>query len=150
DPSSPYVATGDLKDIQTRGWIRVLVPERGEKLQRDGDPDAAEQALVLRVAEKIGVKTKFIPVETLTQMFEDLEAGRGDMIAASLAITPGRAQRFAFSRPIRYVKQQLIAKAGTAPMLRIEDLDGKEVTVVGGSSYQTTLEQARLKAPNLK
>ena len=146
----PYIATGDWNDIQARGWIRILVPAEREKLQRDGDPDVAEQAFVLRVNQKLGVKTQFIEGSTLAQMFDDLDAGRADLIAASLAITPERAARLAFTRPIRYVKQQLIAKAGAPKITQIEDLDGKEITVLAGSSYQSTLEQAQKRAPNLK
>ncbi|MCC6807253.1 MAG: transporter substrate-binding domain-containing protein [Deltaproteobacteria bacterium] len=145
-----YVAKGDLAEIKKRGSLRFLVRDPGERLQREGDPSLAEQQLAKRFATKLGVQAVFVEASDLEEMMKALEEGRGDVIAASLAITPERSARAAFSRPVRTVKQQVVVKADDATLTKLEDLDGKEVTVRASSSYAASLKKAQEKLKGLK
>lgn len=145
-----YLDKGDLTELKKHGTLRFLVRSLGERLQREGDPGLAEQKLAKRFAEKLEMRAVFIEHEELEDMFKALEAGEGDIIAASLAITPERAARAAFSRPIRTVKQQVVVKADDASVTKLEDLDGKEVTVRASSSYAAALKKQQEKLKNLK
>jgi membrane-bound lytic murein transglycosylase F len=144
-----YVEKGDFDALKKRGTIRFLVRSLGERLQRDGDPGMTEKKLATRFAQKFEMKAVFIEHDELEDMFKALEAGEGDVIAASLAITPERAARAAFSRPIRTVKQQVVVKADDTTVTKIEDLDGKEVTVRASSSYAVALKKAQEKQKKL-
>jgi len=143
-----YVLKGDLPEIAKKGWLRILIPAQGEKLQRAGNPNAAEQALAAKFAAKLGLKPVFLELRDRNDLFKELDEGRADLVAASLSITPQRQEKVAFSRPVRFVKQQLVAKADDAVIKSLADLDGKAVTVRGSSAYATTLkalQKAKLK-----
>jgi membrane-bound lytic murein transglycosylase F len=147
-PPPAYVLKGDLPELQKKGYLRVLVLAQGERLQRAGNPNAAEHTLAKKVARELGLKPVFIEVATYDDLFKELDEGRGDLIAASLSITAERQEKAAFSRPLRFVKQQLVAKADDAAIKALADLDGKEVTVRESSAYATTLK--RLQDKQLK
>ena len=87
------------------------------------------------------------------ELIPGLLAGKGDIIAAGLTITPERATRVAFTRPYRENVAEVVVRAGHAPPLDgIEQLAGRTVHVLRGSSYaqhlkrlNTKLKQAKLK-----
>jgi membrane-bound lytic murein transglycosylase F len=72
-----------------------------------------------------------------------LQRGEGDLVAASLTITPERAQVAAFSRPYLTVREQVVQRAGDAPLTALSDLKGRTLHVRPSSSYAGTL--ARLQ-----
>ncbi len=137
-PLPPYVLTGDLKDIQKKGAIRFLVAGADDYMPRDGDPAAAEHALAEAFAKKLGLSAEFIHADR-SALIEDLNDGHGDVIAASLAVTPERATKIAFSRPLRFVKELVVQKADAPELKTVADLKGKEVTVRASSSYAVAL-----------
>jgi membrane-bound lytic murein transglycosylase F len=116
-------------------------------LQRAGNPNTAEQALAARFATRLGLKPVFVEL-THHDLFDALEAGQGDLVAASLSITPERSQRVTFTRPVRTVKQQLVVANSNTTIKALADLDGKEIVVRGSSAYGSTL--AALQKTTLK
>jgi peptidoglycan lytic transglycosylase F len=145
-----YVLTGDLGDIEKKGQIRFLVPSTPDYLRRDHDPRNAERQLAEDFAAKVGLKAQFIPVSGHDQLLAELNAGHGDVVVASMTITKERAERAAFTRPIRYVKEVVIVKETDNAIKALEDLANKEVTVRPSSAYATTLKELSAKVPGLK
>jgi membrane-bound lytic murein transglycosylase F len=139
----PYVLSGDLEAMKKQGSVRFLVRSRGERLERNGDPSLTEIQLAKRFAAKLGLKAIFIEHGELDDMFKALDEGGGDIIAASLGVTEARAAKVAFSRPIRTVKQQVVVKSDDTSVTKVEDLDGKEVTVRASSSYADALSKLK-------
>jgi membrane-bound lytic murein transglycosylase F len=78
-------------------------------------------------------------------LMTELTEGRGDVIVGSLAITAERGKRIIFSRPIRFIDQLVIVRAGDTSIQQLSDLAGKEVTVREGSSYAEALRAAKVK-----
>lgn len=142
-------ASKDLDQLRKAGVLRVLVPARSDFLERAASPAAAEQALAARFARKLGLKVELIEVADANQLFDELDAGHADLIAASLTETPERQKRALFSRPLRFVKQQLVVKKGTTGVGKLEDLAGKTVTVRGSSASAETLRALAEKVPGL-
>lgn len=71
-----------------------------------------------------------------------LNAGKGDLIAASFTVTPERADEVAFSTPYLFVKEVLVERSGPdagAPITSLEQLAGRRVAVRPSSSYAATL-----------
>src|SRR5262249_55444496 len=91
-----YVLTGDLKDMQDKKTIRFLVTGSDDYMPRDGDPAASERALAEAFAKKLGLAPVFVHAER-GQLIDDLNAGHGDVIAASLAVTSDRSDKITFS-----------------------------------------------------
>ncbi|MCP4406755.1 MAG: transporter substrate-binding domain-containing protein [Gammaproteobacteria bacterium] len=75
------------------------------------------------------------------QLIPGLLEGKGDIAAAGLTVTEERKKVIAFSNPYRNQTKEIVVKSKVAPPLNtIEDLSGKWVYVVSGSSYVTHLE----------
>jgi membrane-bound lytic murein transglycosylase MltF len=92
-----------------------------------------------------------IPVRR-DELLSALNAGRGDIAAASLSITPGREEIVAFSDPWTSDVREVVVTGPESPELRsIEDLAGQDVYVRPSSSYYDSLEvlNARFKAQGL-
>ena len=150
-PATGPAATGDLSAIQKSGVLRLLVTGP-EHLQRAGDPKRDELALAVAFARKLGLRAVPVVISDRSQLIPALRAGQGDVIVGSLAITPERAEVIAFTRPVRYVAQQVVVPKADRSLKRPADLAGKTVTVRASSSYAATLTrlQARVKGLELK
>jgi membrane-bound lytic murein transglycosylase F len=130
---------GDLPALQKRGTLRILVPASTPRLQRRASPMSAERVLAERFALKLGLKPVFIELAD-HQLFSQLDEGQGDLVAASLTITKERAAQVLFSRPLRFVREQLVVKADEGGVKGPADLAGKTVTVRKASAHAATLK----------
>ncbi|MCI1034397.1 lytic transglycosylase F [Raoultella terrigena] len=85
------------------------------------------------------VRIVFVPVAR-DQLIEALNAGKGDIVAANLTITPERQQQVAFSAPIyTRVQELLLSGPGSPAVADIDQLSGKTVFVRRSSSYYQSL-----------
>jgi len=156
--------TGDLDGMTQRRLIRALVvysktyyfldrgTQRGiayEALMTFGDELNAQ----LKKQKKRPVVVVFLPVPR-DQLIPALLAGRGDIAAAGITITPGREKLVDFSDPtLRPVDEIIVTGPASAPLAELADLAGREVFVRKSSSYYEHLVglsaqlQARGKAP---
>ena len=98
---SPLAQADAMDDILKRGTLRVgiaeFVPwampaERGGHVGYDID-------LGLKIAKDMGVRVDF-KVYEWKDIISALEAGEVDMIAAGIVVTPQRALRITFTRPV--------------------------------------------------
>jgi ABC-type amino acid transport substrate-binding protein len=71
----------------------------------------AEQALARELAQGLGLLPVFVPVSEQRDLTAELNEGRGDVIVASLTLTPRRGEQIAFTRPIRFVDQVVVVRA---------------------------------------
>ena len=146
---APDVATGDLPAIRSAGALRLLVTAP-EHLQRAGDPKREELALAIAFARKLGLRAIPIVVSDRSQLIPALRAGRGDVIVGSLAVTPERAAAIAFTRPVRFVVQQVVVPKADRSVRRSADLAGKTVTVRASSSYAAALARVQKQVKGLE
>ena len=76
------------------------------------------------------------------RLIPDLLEGKGDIAAAGLTITEARKKRVAFSSPYRKNVGEIVVAARNARALTAaDDLSGRRVHVVSGSSYVTHLRE---------
>ena len=143
-------AATDLKEIQKAKQLKILVHGGADFLPRNGDPKIAEEQLAREFAQKLGLEPVIIPVAEQSQLIDELIAGRGDLIASSLAVTVERSARIAFTRPVRFVAQMLVVPVAEKGLNKPEDLAGKVVTVRPSSSYAATLKALQAKVPTLQ
>ncbi|HEY3446261.1 MAG TPA: transporter substrate-binding domain-containing protein [Myxococcales bacterium] len=147
--AAAYVLKGDLKEMQAKKAIRFLVRGSPDMMPRAGDPRFAEQALAQAFADKLNLTPVLVPVSSLDEMVTDLNEGRGDVVAASLTVTPAREKKLAFTRAIRFVNQVVVVKADDASLKAVEDLAGKAVTVRPTSSYADLLAEISKKVKGI-
>jgi len=137
--------TGDLDAMRKLGRVRVLVSfSRTNFFVSQGRPRGFDcdlmgeyqRALVQQLKVRRGDLTVvFVPVP-FDQLIPALLEGRGDIAAGGLTITPARQKRVAFSNPYRTnVDEIVVAAKGVRNLKTVDDLAGRDVRVVRGSSY---------------
>jgi membrane-bound lytic murein transglycosylase MltF len=142
--------TGDFDGMAKRHEIRALVAYSKTFYFLDqGRQRGASYELLKEFETFINKKLKtktlkvrvlFIPVRR-DQIFPWLAAGRGDIAAANLTITPQREKLVDFSNPlIPDIKELLVTGPAAPPIKSLDDLAGKEVHVRRSSSYYESLE----------
>ena len=141
----------DLPEMRERGVVRALVTlNMSEFFLLKGQPRGFEYEL-LQGYEKFlnkGVSKKegrtqivFVPV-AFDEAIEALRDGRGDLIAAGMTVTPERQKLVTFTEPyFSKVDEIVVANEDVGELTSLDDLAGREVTVLAGSSYITHLEE---------
>lgn len=152
---------GDLDGMIKRRIVRVLIPYNKTLyfLDKGGQQrglmfdmmTAFEQDLNKEVSNK-HLKIHFIFVPTSRdRLIPDLVAGKGDIIAADLTVTPERKKLIEFSSPIAKGVREVIVTSTNVPILNsIEDLSGKTVFVNPATSYAESLKRLNLELQKQK
>ena len=130
-----------LDNILKTGKIRVITRNNSHcyYIYRD-QPMGFEYDLVNAFADYLGVKLEIIIAEQWDEMIPALMDGRGELIAASMTITPKRKKQVVFSNGYMATWQYIIVHRNNRDIKKAEDLAGKTVHVRKGTSYQERLE----------
>ena len=148
-PPSRY--TGDLPRLQESGVLRVIVPpDQISYLPRQGEQVTLDYDIASDLAEALKLEPVLVKVEDFSQMMGKLLEGEGDLVAASLTITPDREKTAAFSTPYLYVDEYLVTKSDGDLPATVADLAGMEISVRRSSSYYRTLVQLQQQVPSLR
>ncbi len=147
---------GDLDDIAERGILRILVTHSQTDFFFDqGRIRGIQYEMALAFLKHINegrtnrfhaseanrIFPQFIPV-AFAELIPALKAGRGDIAAAFLTMTPERQSAVNFVSPQgRDIAEVIVAHKDAEPIKRLADLSGRSVYVLRGSSYETHLHQ---------
>lgn len=142
--------TGDLDEMRERRVIRVLTTyNQTNFFLAGGRIHGFEYELLVKYEEHLNknvsrrsIRTDmvFIPVQK-NQLLPLLEAGKGDLVAAGLTITPERLEHAAFTDPyLTDVEEIIVTSKNVDDLHGMSDLAGREVCVVEGSSYVEHLQ----------
>jgi len=149
-PSLAEKWVGDLDGIAERRLIRVLTVYGLPRYFLDG---AREQGIVYElfkqfeqyINERLATDRRkiyvvFIPVAR-DELIAGLVAGRGDIAAGGLTITPEREALVDFTLPLTRPLSEVLVTGPSAPVIdSIEELSGQEVYVRASSSYRSSLD----------
>ncbi|HYV44163.1 MAG TPA: transporter substrate-binding domain-containing protein [Myxococcaceae bacterium] len=137
---------GDLKEIESRGVLRVIIHGAEEDyLPRAGMPATYDRQLAREFAARHHLKLQLVLVDAFDQMIPMLLAGKGDVIAANFTVTAARSEKVDFTRPVAVVKEVVVGQKGAQLLPDTPaDLEGREVHVRPSSPFAETL--AGLKA----
>lgn len=143
--------TDDLDSLLKRRFIRLLVPYSKTLYFTDrGRQMGVTAEFARRLEETLNAKQKKGPYRMQVvlvptprdRLFDALKAGKGDVIAADLTITPARQKEVDFVEPMASGVKEIVVTGPTAPPLKaVEDLSGREVHVHTASSYATHLNE---------
>ncbi len=141
---------GDFDKMVEQRRIRVLVPYSKMSFYVDGDTLHGIAVDLLRDFEKqLNAKIKdkskrifvFMVPTPRDRLLDDLVAGKGDIVAANLTITPERQEKVAFADPLLTgVRELVVTSSSAGDLTKIEDLSGKSITVRRSSSYFDSIE----------
>lgn len=131
-----------LADIQERGEIVVAMEGTWAPWtyhdENDGlvgyDVEVAE-----RIAEKLGVKVKFVEGEW-DGLLAGLDDGRYDIMVNGVGITEERQEKYNFSTPYAYNRTAVIVRGDSDEIHSMEDLNGKRTANTISSTYATQAE----------
>jgi len=144
--------TGDLDEIRQRKVLRALVVySKTDFFFTDELHPKGLQADLLQQLDKslnAGIKQQelktiinYIPT-TFDNLLNDLEAGRGDIAAHLLTITPERKKRVNFATSGAFkVNELVVAHKDLVDINKPEDLAGRTVYALKGSSYAEHLRE---------
>ncbi len=148
--SDAYAETGDLAALRGRGRLRVLAQRRGEDyLPRQGYPHDQDRELAGEFAASLGLEPVMVYVDSFGALIPALLEGKGDLIADNMAITAERKKLVAFAAPLLFVREQIIARAGSPRLASPSALSGRSVGVQEGTSFLETLAGLRKKYPQI-
>jgi membrane-bound lytic murein transglycosylase MltF len=143
--------TGDLDGMIKRRMIRVLVPYSKTLYFVDRGAQLGLVYEIFRLFERDlnkKLKKKTIRVHVFfvctgrDELIPSLLAGRGDIAAANLTITPERLKQVDFSNPTRRDLSEIVVTGpGVDPIMSASDLSGREVYVRKSSSFFESLKQ---------
>lgn len=141
--------SANLQRIIDRGYITVgtLYGNTSYYLDAEG-PAGFEYELAQKYAQFLGVELKMMPSYNLNELFQQLDNGSVDILAAGLAVTESRLKNYHFSPSYDSVSQKLVFKQGNIRPRKLADLTGK-LQVLEQSSHVESLAQLKLSNPEL-
>ena len=108
-----------------------------------------EHDLVMLFAKELGFKVKFIAKRQFQDILPMITSRQAHFAAAGITITDDRKMRLLFSTAYQSVQQQVVFNLDQKKPKGINDLLGKKLVVVAGTSNINPLKQAQLKFPTL-
>ncbi len=145
-----YQMKGDYPEMVKRRVIRVLVPpsktfffiDKGQKRGVTYDALMTFEKYINRTQKNKNLQIKVVVIPTSRKhLLPDLLAGRGEIAAGNLTVTPERRKLVDFSEPILTGINEIVVTGGKDPALRsLFDLAGREVFVRRSSSYYSSLQ----------
>lgn len=150
-PGYTGIFKGDLPEIRKRKVIRALVTySRTDFFFHQGGAKGIQVEFLNEYArflnkkaarEEDRVHVTYIPV-TFNELIPALRAGRGDIAAGFLTITPHREKQVSFATGGSWrVRELVVTNKNAGALESIEALSGKSVYVLNGSSYAEHLKQ---------
>lgn len=135
-----YFYDYSLEKIIKRGKLIVLTDNNANSyyLYREA-PMGFEYELAKAFADYLGVGIE-VRTPGWNKLFKSLLAGKGDLIAAGIAITPEREALCAFSDSYMPVQQQVILNKSNNIIKTIDGLAGYTIHVRQGTAYEKRLK----------
>lgn len=137
---------GALTRLQTTGTVRIgyAVEPPFAFLGDRGEVTGEAPEIARHVVERLRIASIEWRQSEFGNLIRELEAGRIDVIATGLFITPERSRRVLFSRPTMRVRQALLVQSGNpggiqsyADAARRQDV---HVAVLSGSVEEETMK----------
>ncbi|MEM7431225.1 MAG: membrane-bound lytic murein transglycosylase MltF [Pseudomonadota bacterium] len=139
-----------LDQVLELGELRVVTRDSPTAFVYGPDgPSGPEYDLVQAFANDLGVELRIETVQSVSEVIPYLISGRAHMAAAGLSITPARRQDANFGHPYQTVDMHLIYKLGTGKPRSIDEVLGRSVEVVAGTSHVDMLLSIQDHYPEL-
>jgi membrane-bound lytic murein transglycosylase F len=140
-----------LEKAQKRGSLTILT-RNGASSYFIGPEGGTgpEYDLAAAFAEYLGLDLEVEVADEFGDLGRMLSSRQGELIAANLTRTPAREKLFSFGPDYAEETTVVVYKRGRERPRELQDLVGKRVSVIAGSSYETLLEQAQKTIPDLR
>jgi glutamate transport system substrate-binding protein len=144
-----FAAGSTMARIKAAGTIKVGVkfdqPGFGLKNPTTGDVEGFDVEIAKLIVKAIGADVKIQYVESVSKNREPfIQDGTVDMVVATYTINDTRKQVVDFAGPYFVARQDIMVKADNTSIKSVDDLKGKKVCTVKGSTSEKNL---KAKAP---
>lgn len=139
-----------LTEILEGGELVVLTRNAPTIYFRDRNGHAGyEYELVCSFAEYLGLKPRFVEMNSTADILNAVKQGKGHIASAALTRTSERMQFYPFGPEYHRVRQQVVCRRGGPKPDSINDLLNVDLVVVGDSSYEERLRELQKEVPDL-
>jgi glutamate transport system substrate-binding protein len=144
-----FAAGSSMARFQEEGTITVGVkydqPGFGLQNPTTGEVEGFDVEIAELIADALGVEVEF--VESVSRNREPfLQYGTVDLVVATYTINDARKQVIDFAGPYFVAQQDIMVRADDDSIESVEDLNGKNVCTVTGSTSATNLAAAAPQA----
>lgn len=131
----------DLQRVQSAGEIKIITRNTPTTYYiGPRGPTGFEYDLACAFAEYIGVKARIMVSNEFASILPSVGKQTADFAAAGITVTQSRQNLVNFSSPYQTITQLVVYKAGNKKPRKIEDLKGKTVHVIRGSSHEELIK----------
>ncbi len=137
------VEKASLQRIVERGYVTIgtLYGPTSYYLEAEG-PTGFEYELAKKYADYLGVKLVVVPAYHIEDLFPKLESGNVDFLAAGLAATTNRLEKYNMAPSYDRISQKLVFKQGNIRPRKLDDLTGRFM-VTARTSHAENLEKLK-------
>jgi len=125
--------------------VKYDVAPFGFKNPRNGQIEGFDVDIGKAIAAELGVQPKFIEAISDNRI-PFLKDGTADLILSTMTINAERDEEIDFSDPYFIARGRILVKKSETSINGVDDLAGKEVCTVLGSTYEDTLKKQAPKA----
>ncbi|TFD45746.1 amino acid ABC transporter substrate-binding protein [Cryobacterium sp. TMT1-2-1] len=140
DDSLAAVHESGTLTVGTEGTYRPFTYHEGGS----GKLTGYDVEVIEAVADKLGVEVKFEETQW-DAIFQGLKAGRFDVVANQVSITPERVDEYEFSTPYTFSTGVVVVKKGDSSITSFEDLSGKSTAQSLSSNWYALAEESGAK-----
>jgi membrane-bound lytic murein transglycosylase F len=145
-PSVPWFGKAEnrLAEIQSRGVLRVSTIASPLTWYREKNKiTGLDYELTQQFARYLGVKLEMKVRSTIDQLFDDLDSGKADILAAGLVYNNDRRQAYQAGPAYYAVSQQLVYRKGTLRPKSLEGITAQQMTLTPGLAALSELRKLR-------
>ncbi len=108
-------------------------------IDEQGEYQGYDVYFAQRIADDLGVEAEYVSTDPASRV-ENVATGKVDIILANFTVTAERAEQVDFALP--YMKVQLgVVSPDSAPITSVDELAGKTLIVVKGTTAETYFEE---------
>ena len=152
-PSIPWFGKADnrIAAIQARGELRVSTIHTPLTYNEiNGKPFGLDYELAKQFADYLGVKLKVTVRQNISQLFDDLDNGNADLLAAGLVYNSERVKNYQPGPTYYSVSQQLVYRVGQYRPRTLATVNENQLTIAPGHVVVNDLQTLKdTKFPEL-
>jgi len=145
--SMPGCSSNSIGDLIKQGELVVLTRNAPTTWYQGRDGEAGfEHDLILSFANSFGLSVRFVVEDNFVDLLDSIQQGKAHIAAAGITKTVQRQrQGYIFGPVYHEVQQQVVCRRSKkASPKNVDDLLGKKISVIAGSTYVDSL--VRLKS----
>ena len=108
-----------------------------------------EHDLAVAFGEHLGVKVRFEVLDSVSEILQAMQEGKGDIAAAGLTRTEQREKQYLFGPDYYTVQQQVVCRRGAQFPKTINELPNFRISIIKDSSYEERLKELKREIPEL-